>query len=271
MLSSPSHSQGIKFLPPGFHLFLYTPSPLPFTAAPSSSSSITELDSSSLDRANALPGIRRGILRFTAPGEVLIRHLDAAGDAVSQPGATSSRDVSRDQLRSIDAKLAPYPYAGQKTWADLTSLITQATLDRVFKETKDAQGDHVADGLMEASGNPSATAGRAGAGDEQGSERRQWGKPRDNFEVHTSHQAASAGDGSMAVEPSSNPAEPAATQREKQLHFAKYDLKRSWAAGATGEEITRDARDKSWLLGHVVQTQLGGRAYLLSQFQFGSR
>ena len=44
----------------------------------------------------------------------------------------------------------------------------------------------------------------------------------------------------------------------KKLQFPKFDLRRSWRPGAVGEEITRYSRDKSWLMGHVLDELLGG-------------
>lgn len=40
------------------------------------------------------------------------------------------------------------------------------------------------------------------------------------------------------------------------LHFVQFRLKRSWRDGAVGQEVTRYARDKSWLLGDVVTNRL---------------
>jgi A1 cistron-splicing factor AAR2 len=39
---------------------------------------------------------------------------------------------------------------------------------------------------------------------------------------------------------------------EESLRFVQFDLKRSWRAGASGEEITKYAKDKSYLLGHLI-------------------
>lgn len=50
------------------------------------------------------------------------------------------------------------------------------------------------------------------------------------------------------------------------LQFVQFRLKRSWQDGAVGEEVTRYARDKSWLLGDVVSNGLdsGGSGGYLS-------
>jgi A1 cistron-splicing factor AAR2 len=37
------------------------------------------------------------------------------------------------------------------------------------------------------------------------------------------------------------------------MRFVQFDLRRSWRDGAVGEELTRWARDKSWLLASVLE------------------
>lgn len=37
------------------------------------------------------------------------------------------------------------------------------------------------------------------------------------------------------------------------MRFVHFDLRRSWRDGAVGEELTRWARDKSWLLASVLE------------------
>lgn len=46
---------------------------------------------------------------------------------------------------------------------------------------------------------------------------------------------------------------------ERELGFVEFELKRSWAPGATGETVTRDAKDKTWLFNHVVGRLGGGK------------
>lgn len=45
---------------------------------------------------------------------------------------------------------------------------------------------------------------------------------------------------------------------ERKMSFAHFDLKRSWPPGSVGEDLTRNAQDKSWLFGHVVKEQCHG-------------
>ncbi|WWC94316.1 hypothetical protein V866_001158 [Kwoniella sp. B9012] len=52
------------------------------------------------------------------------------------------------------------------------------------------------------------------------------------------------------------------------LNFVRFNLKKSWRDGAIGEEVTRYSKDKSWLLGNVVEKQLGGDPIkIISQLQ----
>ena len=43
------------------------------------------------------------------------------------------------------------------------------------------------------------------------------------------------------------------------MRFPQFRLKRSWRDGAIGEEVTRYARDKSWLLGDLISSPLDSR------------
>ncbi|KAK8864508.1 hypothetical protein IAR55_001758 [Kwoniella newhampshirensis] len=40
------------------------------------------------------------------------------------------------------------------------------------------------------------------------------------------------------------------------MKFPKFSLRRSWRDGAVGEEVTKYAKDKSWLLGSVIKDQM---------------
>lgn len=53
---------------------------------------------------------------------------------------------------------------------------------------------------------------------------------------------------------------PEGVKKEDQMRFIQFDLRRSWRDGAVGEEITRWAKDKSYLLGKVIG-DLGGREF----------
>lgn len=54
---------------------------------------------------------------------------------------------------------------------------------------------------------------------------------------------------------------------ELEFQFIPIDLKRSWPAGSTDQQITRHALDKTWLLKDVIN-RAGSEDKLLSQFEF---
>jgi len=167
--------------------------------------------------------------------------------------------VSKDYLKSLDPKLAPYPFDKVEEWKRLTSFVTDKTLETVLG--KDGQGDARCDALM------ASLADESEGNSTQASEKKQfWGKPRPAEEVSDADmQDVSRKDG----------------KRDRLLRFPAFNLKRSWRPGATGEQLSRDSRDKSWvsilgeaisssadlyheqLLSHVVTTDLdGGRSRL---------
>ncbi len=47
---------------------------------------------------------------------------------------------------------------------------------------------------------------------------------------------------------------------ERTMRFPVFNLKRSWRDGAIGEEITRYAKDKSWLMGDVLISHGSGKS-----------
>lgn len=47
-----------------------------------------------------------------------------------------------------------------------------------------------------------------------------------------------------------------ASSEGKGIQFTPFRLRRSWRDGAVGGEVTRYSKDKSWLFGHIVKTQL---------------
>jgi A1 cistron-splicing factor AAR2 len=170
--------------------------------------------------------------------------------------------VSKDYLKSLDPKLAPYPFDKVDEWKRLTSFITDKTLETVLG--KDGQGDARCDALM------ASLADESEGNSTQASEKKQfWGKPRPAEEVvDADMQDVSKKEG----------------KRDRLLRFPVFNLKRSWRPGATGEQLSRDSRDKSWvstlakatvgsadpyilqLLSHVVATDLdGGMSSLIHQ------
>lgn len=228
--------QGIKFLPPGLHLIY-------FSGAPTSSEVTPEAISSGL-------GVRRGFFHRVKPGEVVAREYDPASEDVSVSGTSKANEpgtiVSRDYLKSIDRRLAPYPLDRWTEWKGLTSMIDDVCLGRVigFDERGDARVEGIMSDLVERSTQPvgvprtskSKVWTRKGKGSETGMDVEEPTGDVDAREVEEND-----GDDSEAL-----------------LRFCSFDLKRSWRRGAIGEEVTKWSQDKGWLFTDVVVSQLGG-------------
>lgn len=237
-------SQGVKFIPAGLHLFV-------FSAAPSASQQahLPESLSSGV-------GVRSGILRFFRQGETVVEEWDNAREELKGPQRSVKRRrtiqageareetvVSEEYLKELDASLAPYPQEEiAKQWASLTEHVTERTLARVVGLEEKASGQ--VDALMGSSMDVTA-AGPDGSG------KRTWGKARaeeGNEEVEE--------EGEKIKEIFDEEEEENLAVTEALLEFVTFDEKRSWPKGAVGEELSRWSKDKSWLLSEVVQSQL---------------
>lgn len=282
--------QGVKFLPPGFHLFVYSAPP-----------STATLESEGLPAStSATPfgegiTIRHGLLRFSKPKEIIVRKYDS-GDEIVQEGSgetleedddveemediestvakrfksstgssialnTSSTSgiegtiISQDYLKTLDPKLAPYPFEKQTEWKRLTSLITSNTLNTVLGF--DGNGDSRCDSLMssladEFEGIPSSSSSKIDK------PKSQWGKERQINELDEMDRVNNP-DYKNGKE--NDWQEDVKKGKEKCMRFANFNLKRSWRIGALGEEITKNSRDKSWVGSNPCSPPLNGTAY----------
>ncbi|GAA5859061.1 hypothetical protein JCM8547_003987 [Rhodosporidiobolus lusitaniae] len=234
---------GVKFIPPGLHLFV-------FSAAPSAAQQghLPESLSSGV-------GVRHGLLRFFRTGETVVEEWDNGREELKRPsscGAASRKRrrtvedgreetaVSEEYLKGLDKSLAAYPQEDiAKQWKSLTGFITEETVARVVGV--DERGSALVDALM---GSPQD---EQGAGPDEGIERRTWGKEREPDEDEEEVERIKE-----IVEEDEEEGEETAL-----VEFVKFDEKRSWPKGATGEELSRWSKDKSWQLSQVVQSQLG--------------
>lgn len=154
---------GVKFLPPGLHLFVL--------GSPASATSLTST--------------RHAFFHFVQPQTTLIRQWDVEEEkllpsedlSTSRTAVNSSSTgdvISQDHLRSLDAHLAPYPYDRRRKWEALSSCIDAACLARVlgFK----SNGDALVDGLQLLTSEAPKPV------------KQQWGKPR--REEEEQHKAA---------------------------------------------------------------------------------
>ncbi|GAA95191.1 uncharacterized protein L969DRAFT_92079 [Mixia osmundae IAM 14324] len=251
--------EGVKFLPAGLHLFIFSSSPA--LLKPKTDSD----DEDQPSDAGALPGggveVRHGLLRFFEAGEAVSRAYDISSDALSgsmsaqlpEPDRPKKRArklqilpteiIARDQLRSVDEHLAPYPFkARHEAWTKMTSYIDKRCLARIVG--MDERGDALVDAVMASSQDESEAQHPSLASAER---RTTWGKQRDAAPTAVSQHARDE-------------------QSDAVLRFVKLDLKRSWRQGAVGAELTQDSRDKSGLLVRTV-LQLGDPGQLLGELQ----
>lgn len=173
---------------------------------------------------SAIP-IRSGLIRYFQPKERYLLRYDPATESVLLPpaGDDTITVITDDRLRTLDREMAAYPFEGLETWKALTSEVTESILRDVVGDMGRLDGMTPVQGDEGSNGKDLNRRGK-----------REWsGKEEQEL-------AAMFGMGD-----------------ERQLSFAQFDLKRSWRAGAVGEEVTRYSRDKSWLLGTVI-SRLGG-------------
>lgn len=126
--------QGVKFLPPGMHLFTITPN----------------------SSTSALGGIRQGFFHFTTPQQILLRTWSADAEALvdSQTRRTAGRPapeppvvVSPAHLQTMDPHLAPYPLDAWDEWKSLTNHVDEWVVGLVVGF--DARGDAHVDSMSE--------------------------------------------------------------------------------------------------------------------------
>lgn len=267
------NGQGIKFLPPGFHLVVYSAPPSAAALEAEGLPSASAASSSSTPFGEGIT-IRHGLFRLTKPKEIVLRRYDDESEAVdgdeldgkdvedeaestvakrlkSDTGSSIARSstldsskeiegtiISSDYLKTLDPKLAPYPFEKQTEWKRLTSLITSHTLETVLEADKN--GDSRCDSLM--SSLADEYEGTSPSSSSQQIRKSQWGKERKINEIDEMDRV-------MVIDDNERKdwQEDIKKGRERCMRFANFDLKRSWRVGALGEEITRDSRDKSWV------------------------
>lgn len=218
------------------------------------SSSVAELEVDHNDE-NAISKRRR--TSITSADETSIRASTSTSLSPATARPQTPQTLTHDQLRTLDPQLAPYPFEGHKQWKELTSLITQKTLDTVLGV--DAMGDSRADALM-SSKTDELIASRSNAGRATiDSARTVWGKPRESSDgniresnaIPESTEDVSHDKNELDESQSGVPAEAGSISddqpTERILSFPVFDLKRSWREGASGEELSTNSRDKSWV------------------------
>ena len=231
--------QGVKFIPPGLHLFV-------FAASPRTNSARTE----AVGAAGSL-GVRHGLLRVFSPGETIVETYSELEEGLESdalrrrrrtvPAASSAVETvsSTDYLKSLDSSLAAYPSDLVQSWPPLVNLITTCTIARVVG--LDSQGSGRVDALMSSVADDDEIAQG-----KDGEQRRQWGKERAETELNQGPKIIELEEGE------DEQADGGTEDKDELLAFVAVDLKRSWPPGAQGEDLSRWSQDKSWLLSKTI-------------------
>ncbi|KAI7955959.1 hypothetical protein MJO29_007358 [Puccinia striiformis f. sp. tritici] len=221
--------QGVKLIPPGFHIITISPNSTKPLHQVRSSSSIL---SSASDESSNGPGIgyqvKKGLIRFFKPQEKVIRHFDSNLEDYSK-NSHEETITSLDYMKTIDSKLAAYPMKEYDRWKSLTNHITTDQVSRMigFDDQEDSLLDSLISNHISLSSHPPPPLSSSLPN------RTQWGKPRDQTESL------------LTSSPS----------KERTTTWPFIDLKRSWLKDAIGPELTKWSRDKSWLFDHLLHHQ----------------
>jgi hypothetical protein len=217
---------GYKLLPPSLHLAVFAP-PLGRSESP-------------------VPAPRTGTLFFSTPRQVIARTWSRAVDSLA--AAAEEPVVSREVLQTLDKELAPYPYDLWPAWKPLLDGLTKEAIERVLGSGGDGPGCWDLDGFE--IGEEEELAG-GGSGDGSHAS-----LAAERVLRHRAEREGKPFDG-LAGRP---PAASTAADDQRRHRWAQFDIRRSWRAGALGEEVSLFARDKSWLFADVVERQCGGGA-----------
>ena len=158
---------------------------------------------------------------------------DPSTESVS-PAASSSA-ISDDHLRTLDPELAAYDFTQLPLWRRLVGALTPDIIVEVLGS------DGRADGLMQVDG------------EDEMAELSDLRKAASVAGTSSSVQGVDAEHEGPSSAPPTRIDEMAKGQSDK-MHFPTFNLQRSWRKGAVGEEVTRYARDKSWLFGEVCRS-----------------
>lgn len=181
---------------------------------------------------------------------MIARTWSRAVDSLAAPPAEEEPVVSREVLQTLDKELAPYPYDLWPAWKPLLDGLTRASIERVLGPGGDGPGSWDLDGFEIgeeeelASSSDGSYASLAAARVLRHRAERE-GKPFDGLTARRPVVASTT------------------TESDQRRHrWAQFDIRRSWRAGALGEEVSLFARDKSWLFADVVERQCTGGASL---------
>lgn len=211
---------GYKFVPPGFHLLLW-----------------------SLDAATGLP-LRSALLKTWAPKERYAL-------ALSDEEVIARTDVEEAELRALDPQLAPYPFASLETWKSLSAPISTAVLEEVLESV----GGRV-DSMTPVEGEKDELEAVMVRKRPRGKEDvgRREGEKKDEEKGDGADQREDALPKSPAV---SEGQVVKHTPNTDSIRLPLFDLRRSWPDGAKGDDVTRWSQDKSKLWERVASEHGG--------------
>ena len=185
--------------------------------------------------------VRSALIKAFDKRERLVLSYDPSTESVS-PAASSSA-ISDDHLRTLDPELAAYDFSQLPLWRRLVGALTPDIIVEVLGS------DGRADGLMQVDG------------EDQMAEMSDLRKAASVAGTSTSIHDVDAEHEGPSSAPSTRIDEMAKGQSDK-MHFPTFNLQRSWRKGAVGEEVTRYARDKSWLFGEVCRSNQTSKSFV---------
>lgn len=219
--------EGVKFVPAGLHLFIFSSQQSPSTS--SNAAGESEAVSNGV-------GIRCGLFRFfDDQREVVVEAWDNQREELEGDESRRVRRsenyvveegertiISVDRLKALDSHLMPYPIENQVAWQHLVKFVTRNTLLRVLGV--DQKGNFRADSIMSGSDEPELKEVRS---------QTSWGKARERDPMMGEERAEDDED-------------------EQALEFMNVDKKRSWPSDASGAELSRWSIDKSYQLSNMI-------------------
>lgn len=209
--------QGLKLIPPGFHLITFLPGP--------------KRNNESSQDHHISQQLKHGIIRFFKPQEIVIRSYDEGEETIHRARDEEPETISSiDHMKSIDSGLAPYPIERYPIWKSLTSFIQPDLVEEVFGF--DVRGDSMIDSLM--------------CNEQENSN-------SSNQFTHTRNISSSYPRHQNPL-PDNKPSSKFQSDQsnEKFTNWPTINLKRSWPKDSIGAELTKWSRDKSYLFDQFI-------------------
>jgi A1 cistron-splicing factor AAR2 len=235
-LTASPNLHGIKTLPPGYH-FLYSSSDASLSIRHGRWFLIAPPAAATAGQQSESQPL---IWRWSKDNECLLPERDAS--AIERAGANLGRVWERGLLDYTQPGSGRDGGELESEWRELAGYVTDALLDRVLRP--------------------------GGAG--QGAEKRKDDSASRKF---WSISSVSSAPQDLDEIPGLSASE-AVVEGEEELGFLPIDLKRTWREGAVGRERTDAVRDRSWYLGHLIESAVGsggdkrvGAAQLLGELQ----